>query len=294
MSQSQIQTAASYRSTFWRRVALAACVAAIVAYIFHDAYPVKNGGTTVGLALGAIAAAIICLLLTLGIRKRAYRSTLGSVHGWVSSHIYLGLSLLVIGTLHTGFQFGVNIHGAAWLLMCIVVATGIWGLYAYKRYPQLLNSNHQGESLDFKIAELNDYDQQLAANSSNFPEDIVRAIDSSIHGTEIGGGWRTQINGFDRSTVTLPDGRRATANAQQSKALHWLTTELSENRDKQRGSALKEAIEAITYRERMLAKIREHIAIKAKLKLWLIFHIPLSVALLAALIAHIFAVTVYV
>lgn len=293
MSQTSSQIASRHKSVFWRRVALLSCIASALVYITHEAYPVKNGGTTVGMALGIVAALIIVILMSLGIRKRSYRSRLGTVHGWVSAHVYLGLSLVVLGTLHSGFQFGLNLHGATWLLMCIVVATGIWGVSSYKRYPQLLNGNRKGHSLERMIDELHDFDSQLTANSGEFPEDIVQLIDSSISGTIVGGGVRAQIYGFDRSTLKLPNQARATQNSQQTAALQWLTKELAKNRDKARGKALKDAIDAITYRETLLERIRQHIRIKAKLKLWLLFHVPLSLGLVAALLAHVVAVTAY-
>lgn len=293
MRQANSHTLGNYRSVFWRRIALLSCVASIAVYIAHEAYPVKNGGTAVGLTMGIIGAAIIFLLMTLGIRKRAYHSRLGTVRGWVSAHVYLGLTLVVVGTLHTGFQFGFNIHGASWLLMCVVVATGIWGISAYTRYPQLLNQIGNGQSLDLLLSGLSDFDSELSSNSSNFPEDIIQVIDSSISGTVIGGGVRTQIGGIDRSKIRLPAQRFSRSNSQQSAALGWLTAELSENRDNERGKALKIALEGITYRQSQLETIRESMRINAKLKLWLMFHIPLSFALVAALAAHVFAVLVY-
>jgi hypothetical protein len=293
MSRNRSQIAGRDKSAFWRRAALLSCIASTAVYIAHDAYPVKNGGTPVGLALGVIAASIIVLLMTLGIRKRSYKSTLGTVSGWVSAHIYLGLSLVVIATLHSGFQFGVNLHGATWLLMCIVIGTGIWGVSSYKRYPQLLHGNRKGLSLELMIDELNDFDSQLTTNSSGFPEDIVQLIDSSISETVIGGGVRAQINSIDHSKIKLPGQPRVISNSRQVAALSWLTTELAENRIKKRGKDLKDAIDAVTYREILLEKIREHIRIKAKLKLWLVFHVPLSLGLVAAVAAHIIAVTAY-
>src|SRR5687767_5436918 len=59
-----------------------------------------NGGTWQGYVLGTIGALLIVWLTVLGVRKRSYRSTMGTVQGWTSAHVYLGTALLVIATLH--------------------------------------------------------------------------------------------------------------------------------------------------------------------------------------------------
>ena len=57
---------------------------------------------------------------------------------WLSAHVYLGLSLLVIATLHTGFHFGWNIHMLAYVLMCLVIASGGFGVFSYARHLWLM------------------------------------------------------------------------------------------------------------------------------------------------------------
>jgi len=58
-----------------------------------------------------------------GIRKRRYRQPSGQDLG----HVYIGTSLLVIVTLHTAFEFGWNVHTAAYALMEIVIVSGMIG-----------------------------------------------------------------------------------------------------------------------------------------------------------------------
>ena len=92
----------------------------IAAYIWHRPPLAPNGGTSLGLALGTVAALLIVWLMLFGLRKRDYRSRLGTLRGWLSAHVYLGASLIVIGTLHTGFEFGWNVHTLADVFMLSV------------------------------------------------------------------------------------------------------------------------------------------------------------------------------
>src|SRR5688572_28529188 len=57
-----------------------------------------------------------------------------------------GTALLIIATLHAGFQVGWNLHTLAYILMCVVIASGFFGLYSYLNNPQLISKNREGGS----------------------------------------------------------------------------------------------------------------------------------------------------
>ena len=96
-------------------------------------------------APGTIGALLIVWLALFGIRKRAITTGVYSLKAWLSAHVYLGLSLLVIGTLHAGFHFGWNVHTLAYALMVLVIVSGMPGAAAYAVLPQALSAN-RGET----------------------------------------------------------------------------------------------------------------------------------------------------
>jgi len=132
-----------HRSFRWLKLAAVLCVVAILAYALVDVQPHPNGGSWLGYTLGTIGAGLIVWLALLGVRKRAMTPGAWSLKAWTSAHVYLGLSLIVVATLHTGFQFGWNVHTLAYVLMMLVIASGVWGIAVYASLPAALSANRE-------------------------------------------------------------------------------------------------------------------------------------------------------
>src|SRR6476469_7763616 len=130
-----------HKQFLWLKIALLICLLAILAYGIADVQPRPNGGSWYGYTLGTIGALLILWLTMLGLRKRAMTSGGWSLKAWTSAHVYLGLALVVIATLHTGFQFGWNVHTLAYTLMMLVILSGVWGIYMYAALPKMLSDN---------------------------------------------------------------------------------------------------------------------------------------------------------
>jgi hypothetical protein len=172
----------SFNKSKYLKWAGALCAICIGLYL-ADSPPIKpGGGTWLGYGLGTLGFGLILWLMAFGLRKRAYRSNLGSVRGWLSAHVYLGLALAVVATLHTGFELGVNVHSAAYVLTLAVIASGIWGVILYVRQPALMGNLLNGQTLQNLGSGLRDIDDQCRKVAQGLSPDIQRLVKNSSSG----------------------------------------------------------------------------------------------------------------
>ena len=254
-------------------------LASITAYAFHRPEVTPYGGTWLGYTLGTVAAAIILLLLWFGIRKRQYKSAPGSVQGWLSAHVYLGVSLIVIATLHTGFEVGWNVHTLAYALMLLVIFSGLYGVYAYMRFPRMVTDNMGEDTLESAFLKIADLDHEARRIALQLPDEVNRIVLEASQSTRIGGGLFAQLRGN-------PPGCKTAAAVKQIQALG------SQLRDEQ--ARLNHQLYSVMLRKKALVdRARLDVMYKARLELWLFFHVPVSIALLLALTAHIVSVFFY-
>ena len=282
----------TYRGGRWFWIAGALSLLAIAVYGWHELPEPPNGGTWLGYTLGTIGAVLIVWLILLGRRKRAYRSRLGTVQGWTSAHVYLGTALIVIATLHTGFQFGWNVHTLAYVLMMIVIVSGFYGVWVYLRYPVLLSDNTGGKSRAEVYREIGELDKQLMKASSRLGPDVQTAVASAIERTSVGGSALAQLTAADGSRVVLP-GRGMVANGHQRPITDFVVERLSQTSHREQSELLRELANQLGARGRLLQRIRRDIQIQGLLRVWLYVHVPIAIACLAALIAHVVSVFLY-
>ncbi len=283
----------AYRRKRYLWAAVAAALAAVAAYAWHDPPEPPNGGTWLGYALGTVGALLILGLIAFGVRKRSYSSRLGTVQSWLSAHVYLGCALLVIVTLHTGFQFGWNVHTLAYLLMCLVIASGLVGTAFYVRYPARMNANRAGANRELMRMEIADLDQKAARLAKGMPAEFAELVASARDRTVLGGGALTLLSGADRSRVLLPATAAPVPNPGESATLAWLGDRLARNTDGAIGPKIQDLLTLAGARRTALERLRRDLKLQAWLEIWLFFHVPVAFALLAALVAHVVSVFVY-
>lgn len=294
------ESSSSFLGPQARRYALWAsglCVVSIALYVSQPSSLPPNGGSWQGYVLGTLGALLILWLALLGLRKRRYRSTLGTVQGWVAAHVMFGLALLVVATLHSAFQIGWNVHTLAYVLMCVVIVSGVYGLYAYLRLPRRLAAVHAGRRREDWLTALNRIDDEMRRAAQQADATTLAVVESAIDRTTLGGGVLAQVLGRDHSRMldpaAQPAGSRTCSNRFQQPLLDYLAARVPQARKRDEAAALQGLLGLAAQRARALAVLRASVALQARLQIWLYLHIPLTIGLIAALLVHILVVFLY-
>ncbi|AEG51367.1 hypothetical protein Sphch_3785 [Sphingobium chlorophenolicum L-1] len=263
----------------WLKAATLICILSIASYMLVDVTPRHNGGSWYGYTMGTIGVLLILWLTLLGLRKRAMTRGRWSLKAWTSAHVYLGLSLIVIATLHTGFQLGWNVHTLAYALMMLVILSGLFGITVYAALPAALSNNRAEMTQVQMLDAVRAIDRQLHDAAQPLPHDKAALVRQSLEQDPFGGTLLSRLSG------RYP--RCATAKAQAA-LRHWTGDKPDTGNDP------LERIDALLERKQaMLARLRRHLRLKALLEIWLYVHVPATFALLAALTAHVVSVFFY-
>ncbi len=282
----------AFRGRRYLWAALGVTAMCIIAYWLDDPQEPPNGGTPLGYSLGVLGAVMIAWLTWFGVRKRDYRSGSGTVQGWLSAHVYFGLSLLVIVLLHAGFQFGWNIHTLAFALMTLVIVSGLLGVFIYMKYPERLSENRGGASRFELLEQLEEIDRRSRRVAAQLPEPFQDVVTSGVQRTELGTTLWQRLRNQDRSRIQLPNSSATVANKGQEAAMDWLAEQQS-RADAESATTIAELSALLRNKRKLLRQIREDLRLQAGLEIWLYAHVPLTAALLVALLAHIVTVFLY-
>ena len=268
----------AYRDFLFLKVAGLLAVLAVVLYVGHSPAGPPNGGTWLGYGLGTLGAILILWLAWFGVRKRRYGLGATPLRGWLSAHVYLGLALLVVATLHTGFQFGWNVHTLAYALMFIVILSGVFGTVAYARLPRLVAANRRRQTLKTMVSEISSLDREARQAAMTLDDKVNALVVAATERLQLGGSlWR------------LLSGREpACATAGCLRHLERLANEGRLARDQ--GAALATLVRLLYRKAELLTRARQDLRYQALLQVWLHVHVPATVMLLVALTAHVISV----
>lgn len=306
----QRDTLLEYKNYRYFKISALLMIAAILAYLFHQPATGAYGGSWLGYLLGILSALIVVALVLYGVRRRfapirterrnssntslpqqdisdrrkhagnQLRHQGAKLQGWLSAHTYLGIALIVLATLHTGFQFGWNIHTSAYVLMMIVIVSGCYGIYAYLRFPRLMTAN-MGEvcTFDALLREIDYLDKQASVKSLQFSDDICAIVLKARQETRIGGNFIEQLTAFQRNCPT-------------TRAMQQLQV-LGKSLKYDQLKSFDDLYSVMAHKESLVRKARRDVMYRARLDFWLYLHAPLSIAFLMVLIVHIIAIFYY-
>ncbi|MCO6430005.1 MAG: hypothetical protein J5J00_04030 [Deltaproteobacteria bacterium] len=246
----------------------------LIIYIVDSPLGGRNGGTVVGYTYGIIAALGILYLMWYGVRRRAYYSAHTTLKGVLSAHAWLGIALAIIVPLHSGFSFGFNVHTLAYVLMMVVIISGVIGAIFYVDLAPRIRSHRGGGTIKKHLEQLRILSQDIESSVKGKSDRLVDVMH------KLNFEYRPSIGNslFGRSIKPL-----------DKKHVSELLQHLSEN-EYQDGLKL---VSLIDKKLELAAEAQEEISIMTKLRIWLFVHVPFTFAMFAALLAHIFSVFYY-
>lgn len=262
-----------------------------------------NGGTWQGYTLGIISAALILFLLWFGIRKRQYYCTKTSLDRWASAHVYLGISLPVVVSLHSALQFGWNIHTLAYALMVVVVLSGFYGLYAYLSFPALVTSIRNGISRGEMITAIARLDETSLALAEKLGAEAHHKVLREVVETRLGGTlWQQIIMGASLPVLPLLQWKLAGSFVTSEQAAlavdalspkDFLSKYLRKSQNMAEINQVVELLKVLNERKSIISRVQRDIRYHALMKCWLLLHIPIACALLVAVLIHVISVFFY-
>jgi len=229
---------------------------------------------------GLVGTIIIAVLMFLGVRKRSYASGTGTLQGWVSAHVYLGLLSLLIIPMHAGFRFGADIHTFAFILLALVVLSGILGVILYISIPSRLTGHESGmqsDAIDKEISRLISDMRFLVKDKSDA---LVRVYREEISGLEA-----LQPMGWSLLFQTQRGDLLAKRSAELARIVGSVPSE-----DETTFQALTQLILKKT---QLQVALMTQMRLRNVLQAWLYIHVPVSIAMIITVGIHIVVVFYY-
>ena len=263
---------------FWRRIFVVLLLAVTALFFWQARKEYPHGGSTIGIAYGIAGSALIVLLAAFGIRKRAYRSNFGTLENWMQSHIYLGILAAVILLLHTGFRFHDGIAVATFVLVAIVVVSGIAGAILYITVPRLLTEVESNLTVVEISDQLNQLAKSMARIASGKSAPFQRIYNELIRELHPGwmAGWRLLFTRRRRKPQAAGD---------------WSNLIALVGKDEQ--EELRQMLVVSRQRKELLLRLIYQQRYKNVLEAWLYIHVPFTIAAMVLAVVHVAAVFYY-
>ncbi len=262
-------------------VLVAICVVGFPYYALPVAQRVRNPlhpwlrpSGYVGQSAGLLAIAIFFFLWLYPIRKRArWLAWTGSVARWLDVHVLAALVLPLLVAIHAAWRFEGLIGLGFWSMM-VVWASGVVGRYLYARIPR------SKAGIELTLEEIGTRRQALLveiANSTGLDPSLIEQTLSTDRAPAHPGLWGT----FRRLVADDMARRRA------GRRLRRLVRSRGPSRRQHDRVVLARVLRlarremALTQQTRMLD------ATQAVFRFWHVFHRPVAIAALLAVLVHV-------
>ena len=270
----------TYRSGRWLWISLASALVLVLHYLYYRSRTVAYGGTVEGLLYGVAGTGLIAILMYLGIRKRSYSSSSGTLQGWVSAHVYLGLLTLLIIPMHAGFRFGWDVHTLAYVLLVVVVLSGIVGIVLYRNIPSRLTkfeAGQQADKIDGEIGRLLVDMRALVKDKSDALVQLYKSEVAALQEARLQ-GWSLLLRGQGSDLLALRSAdlaKKVSSIPSEDQAAFQILSQL----------LLKKA--------QLELNLMRQMRLRNALQAWLYVHVPMSIALVVTVGLHLVMVFVY-
>ena len=126
----------------WAVASLAILAVCAFAYFIFAGNSLQGprGGSVTGLLFGVLGFSFMIFAALLGARKRVPVWRLGRAQTWMRGHLWLGLLSLPILLFHGGFRFGGTLTQVLMYLLIVTVASGLFGAALQNYIPRAMTT----------------------------------------------------------------------------------------------------------------------------------------------------------
>jgi len=149
-----------------------------------------SGGSPIGLIFGFTGFGFMIYAGLLGARKKVPVMRLGRAQTWMRGHLWLGLLALPIILFHGGFHFGGPLTSILLWLLIITVASGVFGAILQHYLPTIMLQRVPMETIYDEIDRVR---EQLRHEAEGFIVDLCGGAPETV---EVGAGDSLRAGGF--------------------------------------------------------------------------------------------------
>jgi hypothetical protein len=140
----------------WGIATLLLTLLATATYLWYAAVTPggPSGGTIPGLIYGILGSALMIFAGLLSARKKRPTSRLGRLSTWLRGHLWLGLLSVPLILFHAAFRLGGTVEQALWLVLAIVILSGIFGVVMQNIIPRMMTAQVPMETVYEQITQV--------------------------------------------------------------------------------------------------------------------------------------------